>query len=261
MQQDGQPDRHRARGGASRWCTLPRMAKRPVAGYAGKALRVLLCLALLRVIAALPVGAAEDDCRLVIGSAPTAERIAMAELAEGLVVGQLVCGHAERLPIGIWTLSVDPAADHLGVRDNPLFSTDHLGPLTQLFQADIGQKARIAVYERSATAHLSLGRPSAERRAFRRYAAVCDAAHAGDPMLCSLGAARIKVRVTALDEDFDGALDTNFNEISLYDGKARLNVVSFRSDYAPDPASAVADWIGVIDALTDYLDAAPPVAR
>lgn len=196
-------------------------------------------------LAPLSVGACEialhGDQRQARASAPS-------DLPETLVAATLRCG-SEIRPVTIWTLKVDVGAEHLGVRDLPLFQTSNTGPLRQIAEAEIPGAARLAVMVREGDVE-TIRSSGARARSYRRFATFCDAdreiRQTAPPLDCSLNGARVKARATAYDANQDGELDVVNHEVSLYLGGDRLHVVFFSEEYKTSALSGAATWIDVL---------------
>lgn len=210
--------------------------------------------ALRLVLIALAFCAAEPAAACTLTS-PTDESmrpLRLADMPDGLSGAVMRCG-AREMKLQVWTLAVDGAAASLGIRDEPLFSADRTGPLTRLISAKVEAAGQVAVFERRETAALSQGGDQVRRQAFRRFATFCDGRAGADPLDCSLGAARVKARVSVRHADEDGIPDVGVHEISVYDGADRLQVISFIAPYAASPVRDVALWIEVLNAASDVL--------
>ncbi len=191
-------------------------------------------------------------CEVSIQAGKELRGARLADLPDGIVTGVLDCA-GDRYPAQFWTLAVDPARNHLGVRDNKLFDPVHTGALTRLVSAKVEDHVRVVVLERSETAALSLSAAPQKRNGFRRFVTFCDNIETADPLDCSIGTVRIKARATAEHLDNDGYPDVTLHEISYYDGESRLHVISFAAPYSPRPSGDLSRWIGVINAVSDVL--------
>ncbi|MFZ2101840.1 MAG: hypothetical protein WAU86_14875 [Oricola sp.] len=207
-----------------------------------------LALATAFLLPAVPASA----CQLLLDADDGPEPARLSDIGPGIAAGMLQCGR-ELFPAQVWTLEVDPAKPELGVRDGKLFDTRFTGPLTELVSAKIASHARVSVQERSETVAMSRSPMPEGRNSFRRIVTFCDLSDSGDPLDCSLGAARVKARSTAEDADRDGYLDLSTHEISFYDGASKLHVMSFVTPWEPKLTTDMAHWIDALNAVSDVL--------
>jgi hypothetical protein len=191
-------------------------------------------------------------CEFVRDSVGGPQSARLGDIEPGIASGTLSCGKS-RYPAQFWTLAVDSREADLGVRDGKLFDPSHTGPLTELVSARIEKHARVSVHERSETVAMSRSPMPSGRHSFRRFVTFCDLSGNDDPLDCSLGAARLKARATAQDANRDGYPDISMHEISFYDGKSRLHVMSFVTPYAESLTVDIGTWIEAINAVSDAL--------
>lgn len=155
-------------------------------------------------------------------------------LPPGTFQGQFRCG-ALRMPVSVWTLEVDGTAERLGVRDDPLFRMPDANPLTQIARIGYDRTAHFTMFRRRLSAE-----PGAER-AHRLFVTLCTD-HA-QPLDCSFGRHRVKMRVDLRDGNKDGRLDRAYHQISVYDGGDRLQVVYVDLPHDPRPHVMVGQLI------------------
>ncbi len=197
-------------------------------------------LVLLLAAALLAAGsAAAADCGVVRqdGAAATA----LAALPEGIVRGRAECDGVAR-PIAVWTLIVDADAPDLGVRDRPLFRSREANPLVPVADAAVGEAGRLWLFKRREDHALGGASDPDRRPPFRLFGTFCEAA-AAEPLDCSAGAARIKMRADIVDADLDGALDRVRHQVSIWDGAERLQVLMFDTPHAGRPLGNAVPWI------------------
>ena len=173
-------------------------------------------------------------------------------VAEGVVSGSIRCGR-DTHPAYIWTLHVDGDQASLGIRDDELLNTDHLGPLDELLAADIEDHTRLTVLERTETIPMSRSPIPAGWFQLTRFFTFCEKATGTDPLDCSVGTARIKGRRTAEDTDRDGYLDMSTHEISYYDGASKLHFMSFVTPWTESATADAGLWIEALNAVSDVL--------
>ncbi|MBA4781627.1 MAG: hypothetical protein H2045_00210 [Rhizobiales bacterium] len=162
---------------------------------------------------------------------------------DGLTNGLLSC-NGEIFRMTIMTIAVDISQKHIGVRDDPLFSTQTMGELKTVGSVPISDNARIHVLGRvNQSPRIGL------RRGFVHFATLCDAADAMAPLNCSLGNARIKFRTTTMDTDDDEIVDHTFYELSVYQASGRLYMVSFATPTREQLDASTADVIAALRAF------------
>ncbi|MEM6668272.1 MAG: hypothetical protein AAF661_03560 [Pseudomonadota bacterium] len=149
----------------------------------------------------------------------------------------------------VWALAVDAESTYLGVRDDALFQERHTGPLIRLGDAEIGNVARVTVLARPQAIERTPITTGMRQTPHRWFGTICDRTHFGDPLDCNVGEQRIKMRMDAQHVDGDGLLDVSVHEISVYDGDARLYVISFITPYRSSPEEAAATWIDVLSTM------------
>lgn len=165
----------------------------------------------------------------------------LADLPEGTIRGQGVCDGVET-PMAVWTMAVDGGSEDLGIRDRPLLQSAPANPLIAVEAAAVGT-ARITVFRRRATP--DPGRGPDDRRPFRFFGTLCDAG-AAEPLDCSAGSSRVRMRANVMDTDQDGVLDRVRHEVSIWDGADRLQVMMFETRHAGRPLSNAAAWIDAL---------------
>ena len=208
-----------------------------------RALAAALLLAL-----PLPLAAEAEPCGLRPADAAAGAPVPLAELPEGIVRGLGVCDGLER-PMAVWTLAVDAASQDLGIRDRPLLHSVPANPLVPVTEAEVAPAGRLSIFRRDRSPLRPAGEPAdaPDRRApYRLFGTFCDPP-AAEPLDCSAGAARIKMRADVVDADLDGALDRVRHEVSIWDGADRLQVLMFETDHAGRPLGNAVPWI---EALT-----------
>ncbi|MEO1067204.1 MAG: hypothetical protein AAFW47_07485 [Pseudomonadota bacterium] len=161
----------------------------------------------------------------------------------GFTHGLLDCG-GENHAMMIITIGVDKNEPHVGVRDDPLFSADIVGELETVDDISISRTAKLHVLGR-ANASPRIG----ARRGFVRFATVCDVNEGYEPLNCSWGKARIKVRTTVVDTDADDIVDRSYHELSVYNGSDRLHMVTFWTPHRSHLRGTTADWISALHAF------------
>lgn len=178
-----------------------------------------------------------------IAMTPGAGPVPLADLPAGIVTGMAECDGVTR-PAGVWTLPVDPELPDLGIRDRPLFRSRPANPLVPVASAEVGAVGRITLFKRreaEARGEATAGEPD-RRRPYRLFGTFCDLA-AGDPLDCSAGAARVKMRADIVDADRDGVLDRARHQVSIWDGGHRLQVLMFETEHAGRPLGNAVPWI------------------
>ena len=154
--------------------TIPAVSRR-INAHRARFVLAALFTALFTALAQAPAAACEIWAERSHGRP---EAVAPAHLPEALTSAHLRCGNDAR-PVLIWTLAVDGAAPHLGVRDEPLFRTDVTGPLLPVAEAAIPGAANLSVLVRaSAAATIDASGPQAP--SYRRFATFCDAAESSE---------------------------------------------------------------------------------
>lgn len=197
-------------------------------------------LALALLAAPLPASLPAAACGLRLGDA---EPVPIDALPVGTVTGQADCDGVER-QLSVWTLSVDPGAPDLGIRDRPLFRQRAANPLVPLASVAVGEGRMTLFRRRSEPERTADELPAAaDRRApYRLFGTYCDA-DAGDPLDCTAGAARVKMRADVIDHDGDGTLDRVRHSISIWKGGDRLRVMMFETPHAGRPLGNAAAWV------------------
>lgn len=208
----------------------------------------------LTVIAAIATmtPAVAHACDFLLRGETGMTKATLDDAPEGIAAGMFWCG-GDNYGVQLWTLVVDPQQADLGIRDGKLFDTTTIGPLTELLSAQIENHARVSVHERTETVSMQRSPIPRGWHSFRRFVSFCDLAGTGDPLDCSLGAARIKAYSTAKDSDLDGYLDYSLHEISYYDGASKLHVLRFVTPYSKSVTADVGIWIEAINAVSDVL--------
>lgn len=170
----------------------------------------------------------------------------LSTLREGTSKGLIKCTASHRRA-DVWTLDIG-ASPTAGVRVGPLFRTSIIGPLEAMVRLSLAGKARLTIFETSSTAPATRSGAVSRRHRYQRFMTLCDAATAADPLNCSFGAARVKGRVTMLDADRDGELETAQHELSVFDGGTRLHVIAFDTGLARHPEDHAAAWLEALRA-------------
>ncbi|MEM6621073.1 MAG: hypothetical protein AAF674_02510 [Pseudomonadota bacterium] len=152
-------------------------------------------------------------------------------LQPGTFTGRVEC-EATSHALAIWTISVDGSAEALGVRDDPLFRVRTANPLTQVAAIGYDQNIQFSLFRRA------MEQPE---NATRLFATVCDTGD--DPLNCSLGQQRVKLRIDLRDTDDDGVVDHAYNQISVYDGASKLQVVYVDLPTDAQPHRLVGAWL------------------
>lgn len=183
-------------------------------------------------------GPAAADCGFRPKSAP--ETLGpIAALPEGVISGEAVCDGLT-WPMAVWTMAVDGTSADLGIRDRPLFRGTPANPLVEVGRATVGG-ARMTIFQRQTTTPAD--QDGADRRPpFRLFGTICDEG-AAEPLDCSSGSARIRMRANVIDTDGDGTLDRVRHQVSIYDGADRLQVLMFETPHAGRPLANAVPWI------------------
>ncbi|HUF57061.1 MAG TPA: hypothetical protein VMM55_10935 [Thermohalobaculum sp.] len=201
-----------------------------------RALPWLLAAALL---AAGAPGDAAPDCGIVPDGGGAAA--ALDTLPEGIVRGRAECDGVVR-PVAVWTLRVDGEAADLGIRDRPLFRSRAANPLVPIADAAVGEAGRLSLFKRREDHARGAASNPDRRPPFRLFGTFCEAPFA-EPLDCSAGPARIKMRADVVDADLDGALDRVRHSVSIWDGAERLQVLMFDTPHAGRPLGNAVPWI------------------
>lgn len=164
-------------------------------------------------------------------------------MADGLIRGILDCdGEIHRL--AVMTIDIDTKQKYIGVRDDPLFSADVTGALKSLSDVPGSTTSKVHVLGRIDQSPL-IG----IRRGFVYFATLCDDAGDLTPLNCSWGTLRIKFRTTSLDTNFDEVIDRSYHELSIYDSRGRLHMITFWTPHRPAIQNTTDDWISALRAL------------
>ncbi|MEM8838952.1 MAG: hypothetical protein AAGE89_12725 [Pseudomonadota bacterium] len=161
----------------------------------------------------------------------------------GFTHGLLRCG-GETHGLMIMTLAIDINEPHIGVRDDPLFKLEVLGPLERVDDIQVSGTSSVYVLGR-ANASPRVG----NRRGFVRFATLCDEHFNGKPLNCSWGSARIKFRATTVDTNADEKFDRTYHELSIYRGEGKLHMVTFWTPHRRHIKATTADWITALHAF------------
>lgn len=164
-------------------------------------------------------------------------------MSTGFMQGALDCGD-EIHRLVIMTIDVDAQKEHLGVRDDPLFTQDITGELKPLSDVSVTSKTNVHIMGR-VNQFPRIG----VRRGFMRFATLCDADDGMAPLNCSWGSSRIKFRTTTLDTNADEKVDRSYHEMSVYDGKGRLHMITFWTPHRTQLNSTANDWISALKAF------------
>lgn len=165
------------------------------------------------------------------------------KMQDGLTSGILECG-PEIHRLMVITLNLDPSLEHIGVRDDPSFSTDVLGDLKRLQDVPVSGNANVHILSR-VNEPPSIG----VNRGFVHFATLCDGRDADTPLMCSWGQSRIKFRITALDTNADQVVDSAYHELSVYNNEGRLHMVTFWAPYREQIQHTTADLISALEAF------------
>lgn len=160
---------------------------------------------------------------------PTAS--AIGTLAPGTFAGHIDCDGV-RHQVGVWTLLVDGKSETVGIRDEPLFQIEQANPLQAVARISYDRDVQFTLFRRA--------RDPVERP-HRLFATVC--AIGSDPLDCSLGDRRIKIRIDLRDSNLDGILNRAYHQISIYDGADRLQVIFIDLPTGKHPHDLVGAWI------------------
>lgn len=164
-------------------------------------------------------------------------------MSTGFLQGAIECGD-EIHQLHVMTIDVDAKQTHLGVRDDPLFTQDVTGELKPLSAVPVSSNTNVHI----------LGRVNqfpriGVRRGFVRFATLCDADDTLAPLDCSWRTARIKFRTTIIDTNADEEVDRSYHEMSIYDGKGRLHMVTFWTPHRSQLDTTANDWISALKAF------------
>ncbi|MEP3232124.1 MAG: hypothetical protein ABJN04_09375 [Hyphomicrobiales bacterium] len=164
-------------------------------------------------------------------------------MSTGFLQGAIECGD-EIHQLHVMTIDVDAKQAHLGVRDDPLFTQDVTGELKPISAVPVSSNTNVHIMGR-VNQFPRIG----VRRGFVRFATLCDADDALAPLDCSWRAARIKFRTTIIDTNADEEVDRSYHEMSIYDGKGRLHMVTFWTPHRPQLNTTANDWISALKAF------------
>ena len=164
-------------------------------------------------------------------------------MSTGFLQGAIECGD-EIHQLHVMTIDVDAKQAHLGVRDDPLFTPDVTGELKPISAVPVSSNTNVHIMGR-VNQFPRIG----VRRGFVRFATLCDADDAMAPLDCSWRAARIKFRTTIIDTNADEEVDRSYHEMSVYDGKGRLHMVTFWTPHRPQLNTTANDWISALKAF------------
>ncbi|MEM6974305.1 MAG: hypothetical protein AAF577_16025 [Pseudomonadota bacterium] len=170
----------------------------------------------------------------------------LASLPEGITAGHIRCPGEAPMAMVIWTLSLDPEAPFIGVRDAPLFTRLPLNPMIDLAQVGFAADRAFSVFARADRAEEAAAFPEGpDRRAPHRLFGTLCPRDAADPLDCGLAGGRLKARVDLNDSDGDGVLDIARHEVSIVTAD-RLQVLRFIVPHQPDPVDVVAHWVAAM---------------
>lgn len=164
-------------------------------------------------------------------------------IADGFTRGLLDCG-TETHNLIVMTIDIDTSQKHIGVRDDPLFSTAVTGELKPLGNVPVSATTNVHIMSRVNQSPL-IG----IRRGYVHFATLCDRHNDATPLNCSWGKSRIKFRSTILDTDLDQIVDRSYHELSIYSGNGRLHMISFWTPLRPKISNTTADWINALRAF------------
>lgn len=184
-------------------------------------------------------------CRFLVadGKGNVAPGPSFDALEGGFTHGLLDCGNETHRMLVI-TLNLDTGLDHIGVRDDPLFSTDVTGALKSVGDVTISKTSRVHVLGRvNQSPHIGV------HRGFVHFATLCDADDTLAPLDCSWHSSRIKSRTTTLDTDNDEVVDRAYHELSVYKPSGRLHMITFWTPYRNAISSTTRDWISALKAF------------
>lgn len=164
-------------------------------------------------------------------------------LDDGFTRGVLDCdGEIHRLLV--MTIDIDTTQEYVGVRDDPLFSTDVTGDLKSVNNISVSGTSMVHVMGR-----VNQSPRIGVRRGFVHFATLCEEGNGIDPLNCSWGTSRIKFRSTTLDTDADEIVDRSFHELSIYNANGRLHMVTFWTPHRGEISNTTNDWIGALRAF------------
>lgn len=201
--------------------------------------RALACLLAVAALSASGALSSSGGCGIVPAEGGPAT--ALEALPEGIVRGRAECDGVER-PIAVWTLGVDATAPDLGIRDRPLFRSRAANPLVPVADAAVGEAGRLWLFKRREDHAQGEASEPDRRPPFRLFGTFCEAT-AVEPLDCSAGAARIRMRADVVDSDLDGALDRVRHQVSIWDGGERLQVLMFETPHAGRPLGNAVPWL------------------
>lgn len=178
-------------------------------------------------------------------------------LREGTSRGLIKC-MTRHQRADVWTLDIGNSPT-VGVRVGPLFRTSIVGKLGTLARLTIKGAARLTIFEPVSTIETTRAGNISRRYRYQVFMTLCDASTAADPLNCWFGTARVKGRVTMVDGDRDGELDTAQHEISVFDGGSRLHVIAFNTTLAAEPEDHAGRWVEALAATTALPSFCAPV--
>ncbi|MEP2944351.1 MAG: hypothetical protein ABJL18_03705 [Hyphomicrobiales bacterium] len=164
-------------------------------------------------------------------------------MTDGFTSGLLECGN-ETHRLMVITIDVDTSQEHIGVRDDPLFSTDVTGELEALRDVAVSDTSNVHIMSR-----VNQSPFIGVHRGYVHFATLCDIQNEATPLNCSWGKSRIKFRSTILDTDLDQIVDRSYHELSVYSGDGRLYMISFWTPHRSKISSTTADWISALQAF------------
>ena len=165
------------------------------------------------------------------------------KMANGYTTGLLDCG-AETHRLMIITIDVDTSQEHIGVRDDPLFSPEVTGELKAFEDVAVSATSNVHVMSRvKQSPYIGVN------RGYVHFATLCDINNETTPLNCSWGQSRIKFRSTILDTDLDQVVDRSYHELSVYSTAGRLYMISFWTPHRSEISNTTEDWIGALEAF------------
>lgn len=164
-------------------------------------------------------------------------------MADGFTSGLLECGN-ETHRLMVITIDVDTSQEHIGVRDDPLFSTDVTGELEALRDVAVSDTSNVHIMNR-----VNQSPFIGVRRGYVHFATLCETKNEITPLNCSWGKSRIKFRSTIIDTDLDQIVDRSYHELSVYSSNGRLHMISFWTPHRTKISNTTADWISALQAF------------
>lgn len=184
-------------------------------------------------------------CQFLIpdASGNAAQGPSLDTIADGFTQGLLDCG-GESHRMVVMTINVDTSQDHIGVRDDPLFSSDVIGELKTVDNITVSPTSKVHILGR-----VNQSPRIGVRRGFVHFATLCNENQLLAPLDCSWGTSRIKFRTTIIDTDADEVVDRSYHELSIYQKNGRLHMVTFWTPHRDHIRHTTADWINALHAF------------